>query len=96
MPRKGPGAELGKCYFMVHKGIVLGHLVSERGIEVDKAKIDVIECLPPPVNVKGIRSFLGHAGFYRRFTKDFFQITRPLTNLLAKDTPFDFTDESRL
>jgi hypothetical protein len=78
---------------MVHEGIVLGHLVFERGIEVDKAKIEVIEQLPPPVNVKGIRSFLGHAGFYRRFIKDFSQITRPLTNLLAKDAPFEFTDE---
>src|SRR6185503_10026302 len=82
-----------KCHFMVREGIVLGHLVSERGIEVDKAKIDVIECLPPPVNVKGIRSFLGHAGFYHRFIKDFSQIARPLTNLLAKDAPFEFTDE---
>ena len=82
-----------KCHFMVREGIVLGHLVSERGIEVDKAKIDVIERLPPPVNVKGIRSFLGHAGFYRRFIKDFSQIARPLTNLLAKDAPFEFTDE---
>ena len=82
-----------KCHFMVHEGIVLGHLVSERGIEVDKAKIDVIEHLPPPVNVKGVRRFLGHAGFYRRFIKDFSQITRPLTNLLAKDAPFEFTDE---
>jgi len=82
-----------KCHFMVREGIVLGHLVSERGIEVDKAKIDVIERLPPPVNVKGIRSFLGHAGFYRRFIKDFSQIARPLTNLLAKDAPFKFTDE---
>ena len=78
---------------MVREGIVLGHLVSERGIEVDKEKIDVIECLPPPVNVKGIRIFLGHAGFYRRFIKDFSQIARPLTNLLAKDVPFEFTDE---
>ena len=82
-----------KCHFMVREGIVLGHLVSERGIEVDKAKIDVIERLPPPVNVKGICSFLGHAGFYRRFIKDFSQIARPLTNLLAKDAPFEFTDE---
>ena len=82
-----------KCHFMVREGIVLGHLVSERGIEVDKAKIDVIERLPPPVNVKGIRSFLGHAGFYRRFIKDFSQTARPLTNLLAKDAPFEFTDE---
>ena len=60
-----------KCHFMVSEGIVLGHLVSERGIEVDKAKIEVIECLPPPVNIKGIRSFLGHASFYRRFIKVF-------------------------
>ena len=70
-----------KCHFMVREGIVLGHLVSEREIEVDKAKIEVIEGLPPPVNVKGIQSFLGHAGFYRRFIKNFSQIARPLTNL---------------
>ena len=78
---------------MVREGIILGHHVSERGIEVDKAKIEVIEQLPPPMNVKGIRSFLGHAGFYRWFIKDFSQIARPLTNLLAKDAPFEFTDE---
>ena len=82
-----------KCHFMVREGIVLGHLVSERGIEVDKAKIEVIEQLPPPINVKGVRSFLGHAGFYRRFIKDFSQIARPLTSLLAKDAPFDFNNE---
>ena len=82
-----------KCHFMVREGIVLGHLVSERGIEVDKAKIEVIEQLPPLINIKGIRSFLGHAGFYRRFIKDFSQIARPLTSLLAKDAPFEFTDE---
>ena len=52
-----------KCQFMVRKGIILGHLVSERGIEADKTKIEVIEQLLPPINVKGIRSFLGHAGF---------------------------------
>ena len=55
-----------KCHFMVREGIVLGHRVSKRGIEVDQAKIEVIEQLPPPMNVKGVRSFLGHAGFYRR------------------------------
>ena len=82
-----------KCHFMVREGIVLGHLVSESGIEVDRAKIEVIEKLPPPVNVKGICSFLGHARFYRHFIKDFSQIARPLTSLLAKDAPFDFTDE---
>ena len=58
-----------------------------------RAKIEVIEQLPPPTNVKGVRSFLGHAGFYRRFIKDFSQIGRPLTNLLAKEAPFDFNDE---
>jgi hypothetical protein len=81
-----------KCHFMVREGIVLGHLVSERGIEVDRAKIEVIEQLPPPVNVKGIRIFLGHAGFYHRFIKDFSFIARPLTRLLAKDVPFEFDD----
>jgi hypothetical protein len=58
-----------KCHFMVEEGVVLGHKISSRGIEVEKAKVEVIEKLPPPVNVKGIRSFLGHAGFYRRFIK---------------------------
>ena len=82
-----------KCHFMVREGIVLGHKVSERGIEVDRAKIEVIEQLPPPTNVKGTHSFLGHAGFYRRFIKDFSQIARPLTSLLAKDSPFIFKDE---
>ena len=78
---------------MVREGIVLGHLVSEHGIEVDRAKIEVIEQLPPPTNVKGVRSFLGHAGFYHRFIKDFSHIARPLTSLLAKDAPFEFEDE---
>ena len=77
---------------MVREGIVLGHLVSEQGIEVDRAKIKVIEQLPPPVNIRGIHSFLGHAGFYHRFIKDFSYIARPLTNLLAKDVPFEFDD----
>ena len=82
-----------KCQFMVREGIVLGHLVSERWIEVDKAKNEVVEQLPPPINVKGIRSFVGHAGFYRRFIANFSQIARPLTSLLAKDVPFQFIDE---
>ena len=77
---------------MVREGIVLGHLVSERGIEVDRAKIKVIEQLPPPVNIRGIYNFLGHASFYRRFIKDFSHIARPLINLLAKDIPFEFDD----
>ncbi|CAN6925969.1 unnamed protein product, partial [Brassica oleracea] len=79
-----------KCHFMVKEGIVLGHKISEKGIEVDKAKIDVMVGLPPPKTVKDIRSFLGHAGFYRRFIKDFSMITRPLTRLLCKKATFSF------
>ena len=75
---------------MVNEGIVLGHKISERGIEVDKAKVDAIEKMPCLKAIKGIRSFLGHAGFYRRFIKDFSKISRPLTNLLQKDIPFVF------
>jgi len=75
---------------MVIEGIVLGHKISERGMEVDKAKVEIIEKLPPPTNVKGIRSFLGHVGFYRRFIRDFSKIAKPLCNLLNKDTPFNF------
>ncbi|KAL6317889.1 hypothetical protein AAG906_030796 [Vitis piasezkii] len=60
-----------KCHFMVNQGIVLGHVISKKGIEVDRAKVELIVKLPPPTNVKGIRQFLGHAGFYRRFIKDF-------------------------
>ncbi|CAM8933186.1 unnamed protein product [Rhodiola kirilowii] len=81
-----------KCHFMVQEGIVLGHLVSKRGVEVDKAKIQIIEQLPPPKNQKGIRSFLGHAGFYRRFIKDFSKIARPLTHLLCNDVEFNFDE----
>ena len=81
-----------KCHFMVREGIVLGHLVSERGIKVDRAKIKVIEQLPPPINIRGIHSFLGHVGFYCLFIKDFSHIARPLTNLLAKNVLFDFDD----
>ncbi|KAK1684073.1 hypothetical protein QYE76_044921 [Lolium multiflorum] len=74
-----------KCHFMVNEGIVLGHKISERGIEVDRAKVEAIEKMPYPRDVKGIRSVLGHAGFYRRFIKDFSKISKPLTNLLKKD-----------
>jgi hypothetical protein len=82
-----------KCHFMVKQGIVLGHVISQRGIEVDKVKVDLISNLPPPRTVKEIRSFLGHAGFYRQFIKDFNKITRRLGRLLAKETPFEFDEE---
>nr|GFC62823.1 reverse transcriptase domain-containing protein [Tanacetum cinerariifolium] len=78
---------------MVKEGIVLGHKISKKGIEVDKAKIEVISKLPHPTTVKGIRSFLGHVGFYRRFIKDFSKISRPMTHLLEKNSPFIFSNE---
>ncbi|KAK1664779.1 hypothetical protein QYE76_052938 [Lolium multiflorum] len=84
-----------KCHFMVNEGIVLGHKISERGIEVDRAKVEAIEKMPYPRDVKGIRSILGHAGFYRRFIKDFSKISKPLTNLLQKDVPFVFYDDCK-
>jgi hypothetical protein len=82
-----------KCHFMVWERIVLGHKISEKGIEMDKVKIEVIEQLPPPTNAKWICSFLGHAGFYQRFIHNFSQIAWPLTHLLDKDVPFVFTEE---
>nr|GEZ63392.1 reverse transcriptase domain-containing protein [Tanacetum cinerariifolium] len=82
-----------KSHFMVKEGLVLGHKISKNGIEVDKAKVDVITKLPHPTTVKGVWSFLGHAGFYRRFIKDFSKISRPMTHLLEKDTSFIFSED---
>ncbi|GJY84839.1 reverse transcriptase domain-containing protein [Tanacetum coccineum] len=82
-----------KSHFMVKEGIVLGHKISKNGIEVDKAKVDVISKLPHHTTVKGVWNFLGHAGFYRRFIKDFSKISRPMTHLLEKNTPFIFSDD---
>ena len=82
-----------KCYFMVSQGIVLGHIISEKEIEVDKAKVDLISKLPPPTNVETMRQFLGHAGFYRRFIQDFSKIAKPLYKLLEKDAKFEWDSE---
>jgi hypothetical protein len=60
---------------------------------VDRAKVEAIEKLPYPKDIKGIRSFLGHAGFYRRFIKFFSKISKPLTNILQKDVPFSFAED---
>ena len=78
---------------MVIEDIVLGHRISAAGLEVDQAKVSIIKTFLPPTTVKGIRSFLGQAGFYRRFIIDFSKIARPLCRLLEKDTKFNF-DES--
>ncbi|KAM2308080.1 hypothetical protein ACFX1S_030350 [Malus domestica] len=81
-----------KCHFMVKQGIVLGHIISEKGIEVDKSKVDLVRYLPSPTSVREVRSFLGHAGFYRRFIKDFSKIAQPLCRLLQKDVSFEFNE----
>ena len=81
-----------KCHFMVREGIVLGHRISGRGIEVDRAKIEIIEKLPPPTSVKGVQSFLSHAGFYRWFIRDFSKVSKPLSNFLMKGVSFKFNE----
>ncbi|CAN6551177.1 unnamed protein product [Malus baccata var. baccata] len=81
-----------KCHFMVKQGIVLGHIISEKDIEVDKSKVDLVRHLPSPTSVREVRSFLGHAGFYRRFIKDFSKIAQPLCRLLQKEVAFEFDD----
>jgi len=85
--------ELEKRHFVAKKGLVLGHIISGDGIEVDKAKTDLIVNLPPPTCVKEVQPFLGHVGFYRRFIKDFSKIVKSLSNLPAKDVPFHFSKE---
>nr|GEV92505.1 reverse transcriptase domain-containing protein [Tanacetum cinerariifolium] len=82
-----------KCHFMVKEGIVIGHKISKNVLEVNRSKVYVIAKLPYATTVKGVRSFLGHASFYRRFIQDFFKISRPMTHLLEKETPFVFSKD---
>ncbi|KAL6324695.1 hypothetical protein AAG906_015278 [Vitis piasezkii] len=77
-----------KCHFMVQQGIILSHIISKKGIEVDKANVELIVKLPSPTIVKGVRQFLGHSGFYRRFIKDFSKLSKPLCELLVNDAKF--------
>ena len=84
-----------KSHFMVTEGIVLEHKIYVAGLEVDQAKVLVIETLMPPTIVKGIRSFLGYVGFYRRFIKEFSKISRPLCRLLEKEAKFEFDEECK-
>ena len=81
--------------FPVVEGIILEHKILVAGLEVDQAKVSTIETLMLPTAIEGIRSFLGHAGFHRRFIKDFSKISRPLCRLLEKDSKFDFDESCR-
>ena len=82
-----------KCHFMVNQGIMLGHIISNKGIEVDKEKIKLISKLHFPTNVKTVMQFLRHAGFYRRFIKDFSKNAKPLYKLLEKDAKFIWDED---
>ncbi|CAA7409872.1 unnamed protein product [Spirodela intermedia] len=87
------GESFDECLNHLQHGVVLGHIVSKRGLEVDRAKIDIISKMKLPNLVKQIRSFLGHAGYYRKFIQDFSKISKPLTMLLSKDVPFNFDEK---
>ena len=84
-----------KSHFMVREGTVLGHLVSSKGLKVDKAKVEVIQDLALPTSIRELRSFLGHVGFYRRFIQDFAKVSKPLTSLLCKEKDFIIEEEGK-
>ena len=84
-----------KSYLMVREGILLGHLVSSKGLEVDKAKVDVIQDLALPKVIRELRSFLGHVGVYRCFIQDFSNISKPVTSLLCKEKDFIIEEEGK-
>ena len=84
-----------KSHFMVREGVVIGHIVSGKGLEVDKAKIEVIQNLPLPSTVKDLRRFLGHVGFYWRFIQDFAKVSKPVTTLLCNDKDFIIDKEGK-
>ena len=85
-----------KSNFMVQDGVVLGLKVSKRGLEVDRAKIEVIQALPPPTTLRTLRGFLGHASFYKRFTLKFDKISKPLTNYFSSKSNVITLDENTL
>ena len=78
---------------MVQEGVVLGHIVSGKGLEVDKDKIEVIQNLPLPCTVRDLKSFRGHVRFYQRFIQDFVKVSKPLTTLICKDKDFIIDEE---
>ena len=93
--KKGLVLSWEKSHFMVRKGVVLGHIISGKGLEVDKAKIEVIQNLTLLGIVRDLRSFLKHVSFYKRFIQDFAKVSKPLTTLLCKDKDFIIDEEGK-
>ena len=85
-------AKLSKCEFWLNSVSFLGHMISKEGVQVDPKKVEAVSNWPRPTNVTEIRSFLGMAGYYRRFVKDFSRIAAPLTKLTRKDVKYDWVD----
>ena len=77
-----------KCEFLMTASTILGHSISQKGLQVDPNKIAIIQRVPPPQKQRDVRSFLGLAGYYRRFIKDFSKLASPLFGFLAKDSEF--------
>src|SRR5690606_6055028 len=75
--------KLKKCHFCRRELPFLGHLITEHGVKPDPAKLRAIDAIPPPQNVKDLRTFLGLTGYYRRFIRDYAAIARPLSNLTS-------------
>ena len=85
-------AKLSKCEFWLNSVSFLGHVISKEGVQVDPKKVEAVSNWPRPTNVTEIRSFLGMAGYYRRFVKDFSRISAPLTRLIRKQVKFEWDD----
>ena len=87
---------MSKCEFWLREVSFLGHIVSEEGIQVDPKKVEVIIEWKPPRNVKEVRSFLGLAGYYRRFVKGFSMTAGPMTRLLQKNVKFEWSEKCQV
>jgi hypothetical protein len=84
-------AKLSKCEFWISEVLVLGHIINREGLDVDPKKVTTILDWKAPKDVRGIKSFIGMASYYRRFIEGFSKTARPMTTLLAKKVEFKWT-----